>query len=706
MTGKVFNTSSNIYQDQAKILFDYYKSAAETIVAAEMQEEQNMKDLVMQKNQMIDARDKAKKMSTIMFCLLITFPVGIAQLLKSKKHQQEVDRFDGLIAECNERHRNIRRDYKVEKIGVVYVPVATKVPFEDKSIVLDHTGCVEDTDFKLNILNQPDDFQDSVQQLSDALETIPVVESNSSAESVNTSDYSTSIQNVTLYDYMGNIDRQVRNISFLLSDSSNASVRLPIVSPDSRDSEYLHEYSTTDIGAHDSINVFDVDFEERLEKFASLNALKDQIKSTGDSDSNEYIKRLMKRLADSVQMLTKSKISSQSKLANYTSSIFNLVLKSGYTQYSPTLEAEEIERARAESFFDYHTAVNDYVPFNLKASSQVKYELFSDSWIAEDGSRTSMPFGMHQIDEEIFMPVIAALMEENRVERLKIYNNIDDQKRMYVERWKSEIGNYFRDNRKTADDLITHMRETYASYMNAYNMYQSLVKTSDSMKQGKNMAESISNSEVAENDAQAEMIAGFEAQANQCNQQQEEFADFMDRVNESIDESTKQFEYIEYYEGSLRDSMAHDTAIAFSDINSLDMRHRNLVGVSPFVADKAVLLPEPVVSPDVYDNLGKDLVRMVNDNIGSPYSSAPLYGNPTDDSGNVAEGSNMYDSLLDEASVAPGFVQPEQDTSSAEAPVNDASVTEDTNGASQVQEGTENSASQQTDPSTDTNEEG
>lgn len=59
------------------------------------------------------------------------------------------------------------------------------------------------------------------------------------------------------------------------------------------------------------------------------------------------------------------------------------------------------------------------------------------------------------------------------------------------------------------------------------------------MKQGKNMAESISNSEVAENDAQAEMIAGFEAQANQCNQQQEEFADFMDRVNESIDEKHK-----------------------------------------------------------------------------------------------------------------------------------------------------------------------
>lgn len=618
MTGKVFKTSSNIYQDQAKILFDYYKSAAETIVSAEMQEEQNMRDLVKQRDQMIAARDEASRKSKIMFCLcflIVPLFVGISESSKSKKYQQEVERFEALIAQCQERFRNIRRDYRVEKVGVVYVPVATQVPFEDRSIVLDHTGAVEDTDFKLNILNQPDDFQNSVQQLSDMLETLPVVENNTAAESVNTSDYSTSIQNVTLYDYMGSIDRQVRSISFLLGDSSNASVRLPIVDPASNNAEYLREYSTTDIGTHKAISVFDVNFDERLAKFASLNALKDQVKSTGDSDSNEYIKRLMKRLAESVQMLTKTKLSSQSKLCDYTSSIFNLVLKAGYTQYSPTLEAEEIERARAESFFDYHTAVNDYVPFSLKSSSEVKYELFSDSWIAEDGSRTSMPFGMHQIDEEIFMPVIAALMEENRVERLKIYNNIDDQKRMYVERWKSEIGNYFRDNRKTADDLITHMRETYASYMNAYNMYQSLMKTNDSMKQGKNMSESIANSEVAENDAQAEMIAGFEAQANQCNQQQEEFAEFMDRVNESIDESTKQFEYIEYYEGSLRDSMAHETAVAFADLNMLDNRHKNLVGVSPFVADKAILLPEPVISPDVYDNIGTDLVQMVNSNI-------------------------------------------------------------------------------------------
>lgn len=617
MTGKIFESSSNIYQDQAKILFDYYKAAAEDIVAAEMAEEQNKADLIRQRDEMIAAGKKSKTIAIVMFVLfflVVPIVIGIVYLVKYFRCRDDAEKFEGLITQCDERYRNIRREYKVDKIGVVYVPVATRVPFEDKSIVLDHTGCVKETDFNLTILNQPDEFQSSVQQLSDTLDKLPVVEDNTMTETVNTSDYSTSIQNITLYDYMGNIDRQVRNISYLLGDSNNASVRIPVIDPNSTDAHYLREYSTTDPGAHNVVKVFDVSFDDRLAKFASLNALKDQIKNTGDSDSNEYIKRLMRRLADSVQLLTKTKLSSQSKLINYTSSIFNLVLKAGYTQYSPSLEAEEIERVRSENIFDYHTAVNDYSPFALKASSIVRYELFSNSWIAEDGSRTSMPFGMHQIDEEIFMPVIAALMEENKLERMKIYNNIDDQKRMYVDRWKTEIGNYFRDNRKTADELITHMRETYADYMNAYNMYQSLVKTSSAMKQ----SGSADDSEVQETEAQAEMLAGFEAQASQCNQQQEAFADFMDRINDSIDESTKQFEYIEYYEGSLRDTMAHETAVAFSDLRDLDSRRRNLVGVSPYVADNAVLLPEPKISQEVFDSIQTDLVQKVNDTIGQP----------------------------------------------------------------------------------------
>lgn len=51
MTGKVFEDSINIYQDQARVLFDYYKKAAEKIVAEEKAIERNIADLTAQKNE-------------------------------------------------------------------------------------------------------------------------------------------------------------------------------------------------------------------------------------------------------------------------------------------------------------------------------------------------------------------------------------------------------------------------------------------------------------------------------------------------------------------------------------------------------------------------------------------------------------------------------------------------------------------------------
>lgn len=149
MTGKIFENSSNIYQDQAKILFDYYKAAAEMIVSTEMQEEQNKADLIKQRDEMLSQAKKNKNISTVMFILFFLIApivIGIVYRMKSKKCLEEVQRFEQLMAESDERYRNIRRDYRVDKIGVLYVPVATRVPFEDRSIVLDHTGIVGETD--------------------------------------------------------------------------------------------------------------------------------------------------------------------------------------------------------------------------------------------------------------------------------------------------------------------------------------------------------------------------------------------------------------------------------------------------------------------------------------------------------------------------------------------------------------------------------
>lgn len=629
MTGKVFNDSANIYQDQAKVLFNYYKAAAENIVAAEVAEEQNKADLVAGKEKVQKQFNTAKILMPVLFGVggvfiilgvvlhwILLLPAvaalafGIKFLVDFLRTKSSIAEYDSLMAQSDEKYNNIRRDYNVTRLGVVYVPVATRVPFEDKSFLLDHTGTVADTNFNLSVLRQPEEFQKSVQNLVGSIENLPIVEDNKETEDINTSDYSVSMQNITLNDYVGNIDRQVRNISYLLDESDDVSVSIPVVTPDSEKADFIREYATDDTGNHPVVNAFPVDFSEKVKKFESLSTLKDQLSDSDDSDSNEAMKRLMQQMAEAVQLFTRTKNSSMSKLMNYTSSIFNLVLKSAYVQYSPILEAEEIERIRMADF-NYQTSVNDYTPFSLNASSRVKYDMFSENWVAEDGSRTSLPFGMHQIDEEIFMPVISSLMQENRIERLRIYNNIEDQKRGYLERWSSETGNYFRDNRKTADELITHMRETYADYMSAHSMYVSLKETSGAMKASGNLADS----EVKETDEQAEMIAGFEAQAAQCNQQQENFADFMDRIQENISESTNQFSHITYYEAELRDILPHEVAVAMSNVYNLDERHKDLVGISPFVANNAKLPPMPVTNEELTEDIGIDLVRQAEEEL-------------------------------------------------------------------------------------------
>ncbi len=411
------------------------------------------------------------------------------------------------------------------------------------------------------------------------------------------------------FDYVGNIDRQVRNVNYLLGDSETVTVELPLIKPESQEANAVEQYATNNPASGRVVQVFDDNYGEKLTKLAELNANKDQFGSKDDIGSNPMTK-LMGQLAESVQLLTKEKNAGSGKLVTYTSAIFANVLKAGYNHYSPELEAEEIDRIRTTEF-NYQESVNEYTPFSLNKSSEVKLDIFSNNWVAEDGSRTSMPFGMQQVEEEVLAPVITALLEENRIERLRIYNNIEDQKREYLEKWSSEVGEYYRDNRNVADELITHMRETYADYMSAYNMYKSLQNTTESL----NRDNDISASEVIAIDSEAEMLAGFEQQSKQFSEQQDQFADYMDRIQNDINDITKDFAHIDYYEGLLRDNVSHQTAVAMHEVHKLDERRKQLVRISPHLAANAELQPTPKNTPELMEAVDIDLERQVKERL-------------------------------------------------------------------------------------------
>ena len=638
-TGKIFKESSNIYEDEAKILFDYYRKAAEKIVGEEIDCENKIEEASNLRDSSAARRRKFKIMVIVSSCIgaaalisaVIFFILGspapgivlaalalaggitaLVAFLKKRKAKNDFDNFEENIKAIEEEKQNIRRDYKVTKLGVAYVPVATRVPFEEKSFVVDHTGSMPATDFSLSVLHQPKELQKSLERLEDNLDHIPVVEGNDDAEQIDTSKYSKSVQNITMHDYMGNIDREVRNISYLLTDSEKRSVSLPVVPPKSDEENFLEEYSTTETGGKPVVKVFSTDgFDSKLEDFTNISEIKKSLDLNSNGGNSNYFKSLIRKLGDSVQIVSKIKTNATTSLLDYTNSILSAVLKAGYNQYSPQLEAEELQRIR-DTNFNYQDCVETYKAFELKESSKVKYDIYNQNWVAEDSTRTNLPFGINQIEEEVLMPLINNLMNETRIERLKIYNNINDQKLSYLNKWHQDVEAAFRDNRKTGQDLITEITNAYSEYATAHNTYLSYKQTQSAMSQTGRTG--IETQEVSQSD---DAIKKIEEKVESCKEIGDAFQLYMRNLQADINAASEKFGFVEYFEGSLRDGESKKAAdsIIPENLQNLDARRQKIIPVNSYFATYAELPPEPSTEPELMQDFNVDLQQVASNQI-------------------------------------------------------------------------------------------
>ena len=128
MKGKIFSETSNILQDQAKILFNYYQQMAEKIIQEEERIEKEIAKLEEEKK-MIE-----NLLSSFWTRLKLWFQA------KLKKTKLELESVNSRVTEFQKMHKEIFRDYKVSKLGVAYVPVADQIKYENKSFIVDHTG--------------------------------------------------------------------------------------------------------------------------------------------------------------------------------------------------------------------------------------------------------------------------------------------------------------------------------------------------------------------------------------------------------------------------------------------------------------------------------------------------------------------------------------------------------------------------------------
>lgn len=632
MKGKVFSSSQDLYQDQAKILFDFYKDAAEKIVSQEEELEKEMGELKNSLTMNATGKKKAQTQMYVGFGILVvglaliavigwlSIAIAVAGLYWGMKNYKlfkssgkSIDDVGVELKELENKHQQIFRDYKIEKMGVVYVPVASQVPFENKSFVIDHTGNSSVQNFELQLVNNQGALSEKLRELDELSTTAPLVEESKGVEEVSTEDYSTSIPKVKFYDYFGRMDRNLRDSAYFLSDLHTVSVGMPVIPPDSPVISYLNEYGTANPSGAPVLNVFDTAaYDKEIEQFNSLNAMRHSL-SDQSEQFEDVLRRLISNVGYAVQTIAAAKVKSTNSLVESSNQLLFTILKTSYNHYSPKLEKDELEKIR-QTNFNFRDTVENYTPFQLKESSRVRYDMKDHSWVAEDGSRTTMPYGISQIQEEIVAPIVQNLLAETRLNRLDIYNDIDNQKRDYLNQWHRETQDFYGRNRTSGDDLINIMRSNLTKLLAAQSTFERLDRMKSRMLQ-QMMDGDTQELEENAGDQLENTSRRFAEQSDDFKQIQEEFKEYMKFLQGDINKKAKEYGYIEYFDASLRDGMAKKIVDANDNVALLDDRRRPLASINPFYAFASNMPPAPAVEECVEEYMSLDIARVATDSL-------------------------------------------------------------------------------------------
>ena len=152
------------------------------------------------------------------------------------------------------------------------------------------------------------------------------------------------------------------------------------------------------------------------------------------------------------------------------------------------------------------------------------------------------------------------------------------------------------------------MRANLSAYSAAFNTLASFKRTDEAMK-----AEGSLDSAVTETqDNTEELLKAYEIQSKEFLDSQNDFADYMERLHDDIDERAVKFGHIEYYDASLRDRNAKDIVTATDGVNELDERRKPLVEVSPLLAKDSELPPVPDVQELTYADMSIDLPSLAS----------------------------------------------------------------------------------------------
>jgi hypothetical protein len=466
---------------------------------------------------------------------------------------------------------------KIKKIGLVHLPVS-HMNFQKGSILVDRSGLINPTEFKFTSLN-PDDIRqvnDLYASLTKQTEEMPCVLSDDITLDIPSSDENYRKQDLKIYKEEVNLIHLNQDVQQVFSKTENYHIAL-------RAFLYYEEFlnwlksNTKQKPEHIYETVKEEDILQDINK---IDGIVDFYKKEKEEilDIDVLCLELLAFFDNSLPRIDYSVYNSLNQIAipdtfNFT----NIIERASYNYYCPDCNKELIEKLEKQDYA--HNGKSDNRVFFPANTLMEMVELENNLWQCPlCNHKTSRPFAKHKMEDELFTPVYDKLYEENYLERLKVYNHINDEKRNFTEKAETLFHQVIRESRTKVDQIKSKIRTV-----------QSEISSDDIAVQDLNSILLKYKRIAKEKFQQIEHdLVNHKKAIEEENQKSKKRIDkAVDEAKKNIDESTKKYATLEREDQAKRDAIqqkiAANTAATANILHAMakhdgTIKDKNIIG--------------------------------------------------------------------------------------------------------------------------------
>ncbi len=438
----------------------------------------------------------------------------------------------------------------INKLDLVYLPIS-QMKFQNGSILVDRSGIISATEF--NFANLNDDDIRLVDSLYKSLvmqtNEMPYVLSEGKHLNLKNTDSEYAKENIKMYseevnyidinnsleDVFGKIKNY--NIELRAYKYSNDFIKALAQNSSNNPKNKLEEHKESDI----------------IKGLNQINGIISLYMNEKEAliDIDDLCQKILELQERTIPRMDYTIHSSLNHIVFPSTFKFtNVIEKASYNYFCPGCNSDLLKRLE---IFDYShdgkTENRIFFPINTKMEI---VDIKTNIWRCPlCNIETDQPYPRHKFEDELFTPVYDKLYEENYMERLKIYNHINDEKRKYTEKAEELFHQVMRESRTKVDNIKSKIRtiqsEVSADEMAVRDLNKLLLKYK---KIADNKAKQI------ESDLDNHKKA-IEAENKKS---RERIDKTVDAAKKNIEESTKRYARLEREDQAKRDAVQREIA--------------------------------------------------------------------------------------------------------------------------------------------------